>query len=146
MLSQTLYHRRIRDHNCYIGETLAHPRTVVRNCTCAASDFECEFNHVRNAAGECVLVEGAVALARDTSAEQCVGFEQYWYERTAYRKIPYSSCEGGERPDRGTRHACPGLVGGRGFGVFVYWVVVVLVSAGAAAGVAYFFYTRKDRG
>ena len=101
---------------------------------------------MRNAAGECVLVEGAVALARDTTAEQCGGFEQYWYERTAYRKIPYSSCEGGERPDRGTRHACPGLVAGAGFGALVYWVVVVLVSAGAAAGVAYFFYTRKDRG
>lgn len=145
--SQTLYHRRIRDRNCYIGETLEHPRTVVKNCTCVASDFECEFNHYRDSSDTCVLVEGAVALPKDTSEEQCVGFEPFWYERTAYRKIPYSSCQGGERPDRGPRHSCPGLVGGgRGIGAFFYWLLVLIVAVGAAAGVAYLFYVRRDRG
>ncbi len=37
---QTLYHRRVRDRDCYIGETLEQPRTVIRNCTCQPSDFE----------------------------------------------------------------------------------------------------------
>ncbi|KAJ9098981.1 hypothetical protein QFC20_005799 [Naganishia adeliensis] len=145
--SQTLYHRRIRDRNCYIGETLEHPRTVVKNCTCVPSDFECQFNHYRDASDKCVLVQGAVALPKDTSEEQCVGFEPYWYERTAYRKIPYSSCEGGARPDRGARHSCPGLVGGgRGVVAFFYWLLVLLVAGGAASGVAYLLYTRRERG
>ena len=37
---QTLYHRRIRDHNCYVGEHVEQVRSVVRNCTCTESDFE----------------------------------------------------------------------------------------------------------
>ncbi|KAJ9094955.1 hypothetical protein QFC21_005747 [Naganishia friedmannii] len=144
---QTLYHRRLRDHNCYIGETLEQSRKVVKNCTCTPQDFECEFNYYRNPVRDCVLVGGATPLSRDTQEEQCVGFEPYWYERTAYRKIPYSSCEGGDRPDRGARHACPGLVGGGGgVGRFLYWLVVVIVSVGAAAGVAYYLYTRRERG
>ena len=55
-----------------------------------------------------MLVEGASALALDTTEEQCDGFTSTWYERTAYRKIPYSSCEGGERPDRGKPIRAPG--------------------------------------
>ena len=37
---QTLYHRRIRDKNCYVGDTVEQPRSVVKNCTCGSQDFE----------------------------------------------------------------------------------------------------------
>jgi hypothetical protein len=37
---QTLYHRRIRDKNCYVGEIVEQPKSIVRNCTCTPSDFE----------------------------------------------------------------------------------------------------------
>lgn len=37
---QTMYHRRIRERNCYIGERVEQQRTIVRNCTCTPSDFE----------------------------------------------------------------------------------------------------------
>jgi hypothetical protein len=37
---QTLYHRRIRDRNCYVGQLVDQPKTIVRNCTCSPSDFE----------------------------------------------------------------------------------------------------------
>ena len=37
---QTLYHRRIRDKNCFVGELVEQPKTIVRNCTCSPSDFE----------------------------------------------------------------------------------------------------------
>lgn len=37
---QTLYHRRIRDRNCYIGEQIQQPHSVQRNCLCTDADFE----------------------------------------------------------------------------------------------------------
>lgn len=37
---ETSYYRRIRDHDCYIGEKLVQPREVVRNCACSDEDFE----------------------------------------------------------------------------------------------------------
>ncbi|KAH8982691.1 Oligoxyloglucan reducing end-specific cellobiohydrolase [Lactarius akahatsu] len=102
----TLYHRRRRDRNCVVGTQPKAKETIVKNCPCMDSDFECEFNHVRNANGKCVLVEGTPPRSDDDS---CRDGEQYWYERTAYRRIPHSTCEDGERPDRGRRHLCPGV-------------------------------------
>jgi hypothetical protein len=52
---------------------------------------------------ECVLLPGASPLAPDDS---CRNGEDYWYERTAYRKISYSTCEGGDRIDQGTQYLC----------------------------------------
>ncbi|KAJ9111054.1 hypothetical protein QFC19_001252 [Naganishia cerealis] len=74
---QTMYHRRIRDHNCYIGETLEQSRKVVKNCTCTPSDFECEFNYYRNGAGDCVLVEGARPLSSDTVDEHSIRLSEH---------------------------------------------------------------------
>jgi hypothetical protein len=64
-----------------------------------------EFNHVRDADGKCVLGTGLSGLPSDDYV--CRLGEDYWYDRTAYRKISYSSCMGGGRPDRGAQHACP---------------------------------------
>jgi len=75
-----------------------HTETHVSFCS--------EFGHVRNEKDECVLAPGAVSL-EDDSAGQCDHGEDSWYGRTAYRKISYSSCEGGDRPDRGPPHPCP---------------------------------------
>ncbi|KAL7422736.1 vacuolar protein sorting/targeting protein PEP1 [Cryptotrichosporon argae] len=141
---QTLYHRRLRDKDCYVGETVEQPRSIVRNCTCTPSDFECEFNHYRDARGDCVLVDGAVALSSNTEYEQCDGYTGYWYERTAYRKIPYSSCEGGERPDRGKRHDCPGLIGRPGVSALVWGSLAILPFA-AAGVVGWWFFTKGGR-
>jgi len=133
---QTLYHRRIRDANCYIGDQTKISEKVVQNCACTRSDFECEFNHVLDSNGNCVLVPGATAL---TSDDTCPYGEDYWYERTAYRKIPYSSCEGGDRLDRGRAHACPGI---RGHGFF-FWLFVLFIPASLASLVGYWFYRRS---
>lgn len=137
---QTLYHRRIRDRDCYIGEKVAQPNKVERNCTCTAADFECEFNHVRNAKGDCVLVEGAAALTFDTEYEQCVGDAEFWYDRTAYRKIPHSSCDGGDRPDRGKQHTCPGIAGASLGALF--WASIAILPF-ACAGVAGWWWVTK---
>lgn len=37
---QTRYHRRIRDHNCYVGDQTKTEERIVKNCECIASDFE----------------------------------------------------------------------------------------------------------
>lgn len=91
-----------------------------------------------------MLVEGASALALDTAEEQCDGFTSTWYERTAYRKIPYSSCEGGERPDRGKSHACPGLVGNRSLGA-LFWGSVAILPFALAGLAGYWWYHKGGR-
>ncbi|WVO13483.1 hypothetical protein L204_101103 [Cryptococcus depauperatus] len=139
---QTMYHRRIRDKNCFVGERVEQPKTIVRNCTCTPSDFECEFNYRRDASGNCVLVQSASPLSINTQEEQCDGYTEFWYERTAYRKIPYSSCEGGERPDRGKRHDCPGLfIGGARWGALFWGPVVILPFT--IAGLAAYWYIQQ---
>lgn len=37
---QTLYHRRIRDKNCWVGDQIKNSKKTVKNCECMLSDFE----------------------------------------------------------------------------------------------------------
>ncbi|CDZ97982.1 Sortilin and related receptors [Phaffia rhodozyma] len=143
---QTLYHRRIRDRNCFIGERIIQQEEFVRNCTCSASDFECEFNHHRDASGKCVLFPSATALSPlTTEEEQCkTTTDGYWYERTAYRKIPYSSCEGGDRPDRGKRHRCPEVFVPTSHGA-LFWLSIVIAPF-LFAGLGGMWWVKKSGG
>jgi hypothetical protein len=50
-----------------------------------------KYNYVKNSNNECVLYPGK-PLPNDDS---CKNGEDYWYERMAYRLIPYSSCMDG---------------------------------------------------
>jgi hypothetical protein len=89
-----------------------------------------EFNHMRDReTGKCVLVPGAFALPADTTHEQCRGTSANWYERTAYRKIPHSTCEGGLTLHHGTQHDCPGL---RAHGFF-FWTFMAVIVVGLTA-------------
>ncbi|KAJ7089709.1 vacuolar protein sorting/targeting protein 10 [Mycena belliarum] len=133
---QTLYHRRVRKTNCVVGAQAKASDRIEKNCLCGRADFECDFNYFKNEADECVLAPGTTALPDDDS---CRNGEDYWYERTAYRKISYSSCEGGDRPDRGARHQCPGFAGHSGF----FWFIVILFPLGFVALVAWWYYTRS---
>ena len=85
-----------------------------------------------------MLVEGTKPLPDDDS---CRAGADYWYERTPYRRIPHSSCEDGERPDRGRRHLCPGVAA---HGVF-FWLFVLFVPFGFTALVATWYYKRSGR-
>ena len=38
--AQTLYYRRIRDRNCYIGEEIRQPHSIERQCQCTEEDYE----------------------------------------------------------------------------------------------------------
>ncbi|EGN96883.1 hypothetical protein SERLA73DRAFT_170248 [Serpula lacrymans var. lacrymans S7.3] len=135
---QTLYHRRVRNTNCAVGHQPKAEEKIVRYCACTQEDFECEFNYVRNTAGECVLASGMQPLADD---DTCRGDDDYWYERTAYRKIFYSSCEGGQRLDRGTRHLCPGVKGHSAW----FWFFVLIFPFGITALIAFWWYRNSGR-
>ncbi|KAF9497875.1 vacuolar protein sorting/targeting protein 10 [Pleurotus eryngii] len=133
---QTLYHRRVRDVNCVVGKQPKVASRVVKNCECTRSDFECEFNHIKDANDNCVLVPGTEPLPND---ESCSDDSGYWYDRTAYRKIPYSTCEGGQRLDRGSEHICPGFSGHSWF----FWLFMLTLPFGFTALVAYYYYRRS---
>ncbi|KAF8894237.1 vacuolar protein sorting/targeting protein 10 [Gymnopilus junonius] len=133
---QTLYHRRARDANCIVGDQPKAAERVVEKCACTKADFECEFNYVKDANDECVLVPGTTPLSDDDS---CSNGEGYWYERTPYRKIPYSSCVGGERPDRGKEHVCPGFKSKSGW----FWFFMLAIPFIFTALVGYYYYRRS---
>ncbi|KAF8523369.1 Oligoxyloglucan reducing end-specific cellobiohydrolase [Hysterangium stoloniferum] len=134
---QTLYHRRVRDRNCWVGDQTKDANRLVHNCTCTDSDFECEFNHARDADGKCVLAAGLTPLPNDDG--DCRLGEDMWYERTAYRKIPYSTCQGGPRPDHGAEHVCPGP---KSYGWFFWFSVIVIPFA--FCGLVGWWYTKKS--
>ncbi|KAJ7460667.1 vacuolar protein sorting/targeting protein 10 [Mycena latifolia] len=133
---QTLYHRRVRETNCVVGAQEKATERIEKNCLCTRADFECEFNYFKNEADECVLAPGTTPLPNDDS---CRNGEDYWYERTAYRKISFSSCEGGQRSDQGIKHQCPGFAGHSGF----FWFMVIMFPIVFTALVGYWYYNRS---
>ncbi|KAE9396840.1 Oligoxyloglucan reducing end-specific cellobiohydrolase [Gymnopus androsaceus JB14] len=134
---QTLYHRRLREANCIVGNQRKDEARIENHCACTDVDFECEFNYIRDANNECVLAPGTTPLP--PSDESCSDGDEYWYERTAYRKTSYSTCEGGSRIDRGTEHACPGFRHHSSW----FWWFVILISFGLAALVGMYYYRRS---
>lgn len=112
------------DHLCFT------PDTILR-CL-----FHSEFNYVKDDEGKCVPVPGTTPRPDDDS---CCGNEEYWYERTAYRKVTHSSCEGGDRIDRGTPHRCPGI---RGHST-LFWIMVALFPFVITALVAWWWYKKS---
>ncbi|KAF9032717.1 hypothetical protein BDZ89DRAFT_1233545, partial [Hymenopellis radicata] len=129
---QTLYHRRVRNTNCVVGNQPKAASRVEKN------SHRCLVNSTmrRMTRTSVSFVPGTTPLADDDAS---CDDEGYWYERTAYRKIPYSTCEGGERPDRGMRHECPGF---KAHGAFFWWFVI-MVPFMIAALVGYWYYKKS---
>ncbi|GAA6014077.1 hypothetical protein JCM10207_000230 [Rhodosporidiobolus poonsookiae] len=134
---QTFYHRRIRDRTCFVGERLPQPAKIEKACACTEEDFECEFNYKRNARGDCVLVDGAQPLASDAT---CPYGQPFWYDRTAYRRIPHTKCKDGVALDKGSRHTCPGAGARGGF----FWATIAVLPFGIAALAAVWWHRRKS--
>ncbi|KAG0144537.1 hypothetical protein CROQUDRAFT_108449 [Cronartium quercuum f. sp. fusiforme G11] len=139
---QTLYYRRVRSPTrmCYVGEKIPQPHAIRRNCLCSEEDFECDFNYKRDPlTHECVLENGAKPLINSES--NCNWNDTYWYDRTPFRKIPYSSCEGGIELDKGSQHICPAS---RNHGFF-WWTTFVVVPA-LGVGLGGFWWMRRRAG
>ncbi|KAG0173404.1 vacuolar protein sorting/targeting protein PEP1 [Apophysomyces sp. BC1034] len=120
---ETLYYRRIRDRDCYIGEKLIQPREEVRNCQCTEADFECDFNYVRDKNNKCVLVPGLEPLV-----PTCDGSIDFYYESTGYRKIAASTCVDGLELDKGDQRWCSGKSGSGA--MWVLYLFAPVIGAG----------------
>lgn len=98
-----------------------------------------EFNYVRDDAGDCVLLPGLSPRDPDPNAQCRV--DEKWYDLTAYRKIPYSTCVDGKRVDHGTEHICPGVSGHSAF----FWVMMLFIPI-SFAGLIGYYYNKKGYG
>ncbi|ORY81895.1 hypothetical protein BCR37DRAFT_379793 [Protomyces lactucae-debilis] len=138
------YHRKDPAKTCYVGSKIPALHKVLQNCTCSHYDFECDFNYQRASDGTCQLIPG---LAPPDHAQICTqeGVVD-WMEPTGYRKIPLTTCTGGQAVDEGTRHPCPGheeefrksrkRLGG-------FWLfMLVALPFGLAGCVGYIVYQR----
>ncbi|KAF1996247.1 vacuolar protein sorting/targeting protein 10 [Amniculicola lignicola CBS 123094] len=140
------YHRKKDGVNCRNGERIDHLHNISKNCTCQRRDFECDFNFERHQDGSCHLVEGLTpADPKAVCAE--AGVEEYW-DITGYRKIPISTCEGGnDMSETSQVYPCPGFEkqfekkhGISGFGIFLAVVIPVV----AAGGFGYYVWRNWD--
>ena len=133
------YHRKKRDARCRNGERIDHMHEIQRNCTCTRRDFECAYNYERQPGGECKLINGLTL--EDPKAVCAKGAREYW-DNSAYRKIPLSTCDGGQEFDHvGAPHPCPGFEEEfekkHGIGGFSLFLAIVLPFA-AAGGIGYY--------
>lgn len=141
------YHRKKTDRNCYIGDQIEDgPHTIVKNCVCSRQDFECDYNYQRLSDGTCELVPGYEKPDHSKVCEK--KGTAVWWEPTGYRKIPLSTCEGGQELDKIAEQPCPGYEEEfnkkHGLGGFTLFLIL-LFSAGAAGGVGYLVWDQYNK-
>jgi hypothetical protein len=95
-----------------------------------------EFNYRRDENGQCVLVDGATPLPSD---DTCAWDQDFWFDRTSMRKIPYSSCEGGLSLDKGRQHICPAA---KRHG-FLWWTTAIVTPFMFAGLIACWWLRRR---
>jgi hypothetical protein len=104
-----------------------------------------DYNYERLPGGECKKIEG---LDLSDPKEVCdKGATEYW-DITGYRKIPISTCSGGQEFDHTSQvHPCPGHEqeferkhGVSGFGIFM----AVVIPFMAAGGIGYYVWRNWD--
>ncbi|KAK9448995.1 uncharacterized protein V1518DRAFT_374045 [Limtongia smithiae] len=140
------YNRKIPDHFCYIGKTVPQPHTIVRDCPCTRHDYECDMNYMLMTDGSCGLVPNysppnhqADCLKNPNQVE--------WFDPTGYRRIPLTTCTGGNILDGTNAHACPGHEsefdnrrrGIHGFALFAL-IVLPFIMAGVVSWLLYQHY------
>ncbi|KAK3112199.1 vacuolar protein sorting/targeting protein PEP1 [Teratosphaeriaceae sp. CCFEE 6253] len=140
------YHRKKADSACYNGKEIQHLHSIAQNCSCTRRDFECDYNYERQADGSCHLVPG---LSPPDPAAVCAKKDVVeFYDTTGYRRIPLTTCGGGQELDYTSRtRPCPGKeeeynkrhgVGGAG----LFFAIVIPVAA--AAGVGYWVWKNWE--
>ena len=107
---ESKYLRRIVGRtDCFIGSApLDIGYKQVKNCSCTRRDYECDYNYYRDINDNtCKLVKGL--SSKDYQKSMCEKENAFQYfESTGYRKIPLSTCKGGQQFDNWNPKACPG--------------------------------------
>lgn len=88
--------RRKKYANCNAGNLYREPIVENEVCECQSQDFECDFNFVRDSAGECVLAKGAKL---PIPPNECKNPKDTYKGPSGYRKIPGNACKGGEKKE-----------------------------------------------
>ncbi len=143
------YHRKRLDAKCYNGKNpIPHLHSLERNCTCTRQDFECDYNYEAKSDGTCVLVSGYSPPSHLENCQKNPEQVEFWYP-TGYRRIPLTTCEGGQELDKITSRPCPGHEkeyakkhGLSGAALFF----VILIPICVAIGVGYWMYTQWESG
>ncbi|RCK63475.1 Vacuolar protein sorting/targeting protein 10 [Candida viswanathii] len=107
---ESKYLRRILGRtDCFIGSApLDIGYKQVKNCSCTRRDYECDYNYYRDINDNtCKLVKGL--SSKDYQKTMCAKENAFQYfESTGYRRIPLSTCKGGQQFDNWNPKACPG--------------------------------------
>lgn len=119
----------------------APPRMAIADILTMTSAY----NYERQPGGECVLIQG-LDLA-DPKAVCSQGAKEWW-DPSPYRKIPLSTCDGGNEYDHmGDVHPCPGFEdefekkhGISGFGLFM----AIVLPFAAAGAIGYYAWRNWD--
>ncbi|EME49785.1 hypothetical protein DOTSEDRAFT_68531 [Dothistroma septosporum NZE10] len=141
------YHRKKVDRDCYNGEKRDHLHSILKNCTCVRDDFECDYNYERQADQSCGLVAGLAKPDASAVCKKNPDLTEY-YETRGYRRIPLSTCEGGQTLDKPfPPKPCPGKEeeykkkhGISGAGLFF----AIVIPIAAAAGIGYWVWKNWD--
>ncbi|PHH93282.1 hypothetical protein CDD83_8793 [Cordyceps sp. RAO-2017] len=132
------YLRKKTDRKCYSEQSLQRLQDHT-NCACSRRDYECAYNYELDNHGQCVLVAGLDPLsgkqwcAKNPNATS-------WFEPTGYRKVPLSTCQGGNELDKtSTEHPCEGHEEEfekkhRTSGFVIFLAVVIPFAAAGAVG------------
>ncbi|KKO98070.1 hypothetical protein THAR02_09827 [Trichoderma harzianum] len=101
------YLRKKTDRKCYNKQNLQRLYDH-EDCACSRRDYECDFNFELDNHGQCQLVNGFTPLTGDDWCEKYPN-ETSYFEPTGYRRVPLSTCRGGNELDKtSTEHPCKG--------------------------------------
>ena len=143
------YHRKKLDAKCYNGKNpIPHLHNIVKNCTCTRQDFECDYNYQAQSDGTCALVPGYSPPSHEENCAKNPKQVEFWYP-TGYRRIPLTTCEGGQELDHVSSQPCPGheneYAKKHGMsGAALFFVIVIPLCV--AGGVGYWVYSRWQEG
>ncbi|KAL8916326.1 MAG: hypothetical protein Q9208_008593 [Pyrenodesmia sp. 3 TL-2023] len=141
------YHRKIPDRECYNGRGIQHLHDIARNCECTRSDFECDYNFEPVKDGSCKLVSG---LEPPDHSKICQDPKKIsYFKPTGYRRVPLSTCEGGNELDKYEEVPCRGheddfAEAHRGLGAFWIFILAVVLPVGIASAVGYWVWQNWD--
>jgi hypothetical protein len=92
LLGRTMkYIRRKRDSKCIIpSEIVQSDVVIIRNCTCALINYECDYCFEMNVSGLCEPDPECGSYNPHQQPDPC---DEVWYDTQGYRKVPGDSCD-----------------------------------------------------